>query len=120
VFPGDDTPKYAADAYFNYKWSGKLKGLTTGIGGTWHSQEEFFSGVTHGGQNVEQNAAGLPIVAYSNSQLLMNIMAKYEWKDWGHRQYLQLNVDNIFDDQKLYGLIYSSPLMAKLSYGFAF
>lgn len=120
VFPGDDTPKYSADAFINYKWGGSLKGLTTGVGGTWHSQEEFFSGVTHGGGQVEQNAAGLPIVAYSPSQLLMNVMAKYEWKRWGHNQYVQLNVDNIFDDRKLYGLIYSTPLTAKFSYGFGF
>jgi len=120
VFPGDDTPKYAADAYFNYKWGGSLKGLTTGIGGTWHSQEEFFSGVTHGGSQVEQNAAGLPIVAYSPSQLLVNVMAKYEWKRFGHTQYVQVNVDNILDDHKLYGLIYSNPITARLSYGFGF
>ena len=120
VFPGDDTPKYSADAFINYKWGGNLKGLTTGIGGTWHSQEEFFSGVTHGGGQVEQNAAGQAIVAYSPSQLLMNVMAKYEWKHFGHNQYVQLNVDNIFDDRKLYGLIYSTPLTAKLSYGFGF
>jgi outer membrane receptor protein involved in Fe transport len=120
VFPGDDTPKNAADAFFNYKFDGRLKGLTVGIGGTWHSQEEFFSGVTHGGQQVEQNAAGLPIVAYSDSELLLNLMGKYEWKRNGHNQYVQLNVDNALDDQKLYGLIYQSPLRAKISYGFGF
>ena len=120
VYPGDDTPKYAADAFLNYKFGGSLKGWIAGIGGTWHSQEEFFSGVTHGGGQVEQNAAGLPIVAYSPSELLVNFMVKKEWKMNGHAQYVQLNVDNALNNQKLYGLIYQSPLTAKISYGFGF
>jgi len=120
VFPGDDTPKYAYSLWANYKFSGQLKGLTAGLGGTWHSQEEFFSGVTHGSGQTEINTAGQPIVAYSPSQLLVNLFAKYEWKRWGHDQYVQLNVDNVFDDQKLYGLIYSTPLTARLSYGMQF
>ena len=124
VFPGDDTPKNAVDFFVNYKFGrqfdGMLNGLSVGAGVTWHSQEEFFSGVTHGGQNIEQNAAGQPIVAYSPSQALINAFAKYEWKRWGHGQYLQLNVDNVGNDQKLYGLIYSAPLTAKLTYGIGF
>ena len=124
VFPGDDSPKYAFDGFMNYKFgdsfNGRLKGLSVGFGGQWHSQEEFFSGVTHGGQNIEQNAAGQPIVAYSPSKLTLNIMGKYEWRKWGHDQFVQLNVDNLLDDQKLYGLIYSTPLTAKVSYGIGF
>jgi iron complex outermembrane receptor protein len=120
VFPGDDTPKYAVDAFGNYKFGHRLTGLTAGFGGSWHSQEEFFSGVTHGGQQIEQNAAGQTIVAYSPSQLRLSMMLKYEFKSWGHAQYVQLNIDNLLNDRKRYGLIYSTPLTAKLRYAIAF
>ena len=120
VFPGDDTPKYQYDLWLNYKFGDQFKGLSVGIGGDWHSQEEFFSGVTHGGQNIEQNAAGQTIIAYSPSQLTVNCMLKYEWRRYGHGQYVQINVDNLLDDRKLYGLVYNTPLQAKISYGIGF
>lgn len=120
VFPGDDTPKYAFSAFAHYKFGGRLKGLSAGIGGTWHSQEAYFSGVTHGSGQAELNTAGQPIVVYSPSQLLVNLFAKYEWKRWRHTQFVQLNVNNLFNDTKLYGLIYSYPLTARLSYGIGF
>jgi outer membrane receptor protein involved in Fe transport len=120
AYPGDDTPRYACSLWMNYKFGGQLKGVSVGVGGTWHSQEEFFSGVTHGSGQVEINTAGQPIVAYSPSQVLINLFAKYEWKRWGHNQFVQLNVDNVLDDQKLYGLIYSTPLTARISYGIKF
>jgi iron complex outermembrane recepter protein len=120
VFPGDDTPKYAYSAFVNYKFSGRLKGLSAGIGGTWHSQEAYFSGVTHGSGQAEINTAGQPIVVYSPSQALLNLFAKYEWKRWGYNQFVQVNVNNLTNDTKLYGLIYSYPMTAKISYGIAF
>ena len=121
VYPGDDTPKYAYSLWANYKFTdGRLKGLTVGIGGTWHSQEEFYSGVTHGSGQTEINTAGQPIIAYSPSQLLLNLFAKYEWKRWGHNQFVQLNVNNLLNDQKLYSLIYSTPLTARIEYGIRF
>jgi iron complex outermembrane receptor protein len=120
VFPGDDTPKYQYDLWMEYKFGGEFKGLSAGIGGEWHSQEEFFSGVTHGGQNIEQNAAGQTIIAYSPSQTTVNCMVKYAWRKWGYPQYVQLNIDNLLDDRKLYGLVYNQPLQAKISYGIGF
>ena len=120
VFPGDDTPKYAFSGFVNYKLHGRLKGLTAGVGGNWHSQEAYFSGVTHGSGQAEINTAGQPIVVYSPSQLLLNVFAKYEWKRWGYEQFVQLNVNNVLNDTKQYGLIYSSPMTAKVTYGIAF
>jgi len=120
VFPGDDTPKYAYAVFVNYKFGGRLKGLTAGLGGTWHSQEAYFSGVTHGSGQAEINTAGQPIVVYSPSQMLLNLFAKYEWKRWGYNQFVQLNVNNVTNDTKLYGLIYSSPLTVRMSYGIGF
>ena len=125
VYPGDDTPKYQYDFWVNYKFSGQfgrtmLRGLSVGLGGEWHSQEEFFSGVTHGGQNIEQNAAGQTIIAYSPSQFTLNCEVKYAWKSFGHSQYVQVNVNNLLDDKKEYGLIYNTPITAKISYGIGF
>jgi outer membrane receptor protein involved in Fe transport len=117
TLPGDDTPKYSADFFVHYDLEKFMKGLSFGIGGTWHSQEQFFSGITHGSGQAE---GGAEYIAYSPSEFLLNVEAKYQWTHGGHRQYVQLNVDNAFDNQKLYGLIYQSPLMAKLSYGWAF
>jgi outer membrane receptor protein involved in Fe transport len=120
VSPGDDTPEYAFSLFANYKFDGRFKGLTVGAGGTWHSKEEFFSGVTHGSGQVQTNVAGEPIIVYSPPQYLVNIFAKYEWNRWGHSQFVQLNVDNVLNDRKIYGLIYSQPLTAKLTYGIGF
>jgi hypothetical protein len=117
TFPGDDTPKNSADFFIHYNFEQYLQGFSAGIGGTWHSQEEFFSGITHGSG---QSEGGATYIAYSPSEILINFEAKYEWLNWGHKQYVQLNVDNALDNQKLYGFIYQSPLQAKLSYGFAF
>ena len=117
TLPGDDTPKYSADFFVHYDLEHFMKGLSFGIGGTWHSQEQFFSGITHGSGQAE---GGKEFIAYSPAEFLLNIEAKYQWTRDGHRQYVQLNVDNALDDQKIYGLIYQSPLMAKLSYGWAF
>jgi outer membrane receptor protein involved in Fe transport len=120
TFPGDDSPKYSMSLFTNYKFGGALKGLTVGLGESWHSQEEYFSGVTHGSGQIETNAAGLLIVAYAPSEFFLDGFAKYEWRSWGYHQFLQLNVYNITDNNQLYGLIYNEPITAKLTYGVSF
>ena len=55
---------------------------------------------------------------YTPARYNLDAMARYDWKsDTGRRQYVQLNVTNLLNDQKLYGLLYAAPLAAKLSYG---
>ncbi len=121
VAPGDDTPKYAYSLFENYKFdSGMLKGLTVGMGETWHSQEQYFSGITHGSGQVETNAKGFIIVAYGPSQFNLDAFAKYEWKSWGYTQFLQLNVYNVLDNKELNGFIRTNPITAKLGYGVRF
>jgi hypothetical protein len=117
TFPGDDTPKDSADFFVHYDFNQYFPGFSGGIGGTWHSQEEFFSGLTHGSGQAEGGAA---YIAYSPSEFLLTLEAKYEWSKWAHKQYVQVNVDNALNDTKLYGLIYQSPLQAKISYGVEF
>jgi iron complex outermembrane recepter protein len=120
VFPGDDTPKYAYSAFENYKFHDYLKGLTVGIGESWHSQEQYYSGVTHGSGQTETNAAGQLIVAYGPSQFNLDGFAKFEWKAGGYHQYLQANVYNILDDKELNGFIWTNPITAKVTYGVSF
>lgn len=120
VAPGDDTPKYAYSIFENYKFDGALTGLTVGFGESWHSQEQYFSGITHGSGQVETNAKGFIIVAYGPSQFDLDAFAKYEWKKWGHSQFVQLNIYNVLDDKELNGFIRTPPITAKLGYGVRF
>jgi outer membrane receptor protein involved in Fe transport len=120
TFPGDDSPKYSATMFVNYKLNGPLKGWTVGVGGTWHSQEEYFSGVTHGSGQIETNALGQLIVAYAPSEFFLNAFAKYEWKRWGYNQFIQLNGYNLTNNNQLYGLIYNQGISGRVSYGLHF
>ncbi len=123
LFPGDDTPKNSLATLVKYKFSNQsaFKGLSIGLGGTWHSERVVFSGITHGGGQAQYTTAGTLLTLSAPSQYLINGFANYEWKNrYGYGQYVQFNVDNLLDDTKLYGLIYQTPLMAKLSYGLKF
>ncbi|HEY1765856.1 MAG TPA: hypothetical protein VGF85_13110, partial [Opitutaceae bacterium] len=120
VFPGDDSPKYSYSVFENYKFGGMLKGLTVGLGETWHSQEEYYSGVTHGSGQTETNAAGQLIVAYGPSQFNLDGFVKYEWTKWGYTQFAQFNIYNVLDNRELNGFIWTNPLTAKLTYGIKF
>jgi len=120
VFPGDDTPHTRLTAFANYKFEGSLKGWIVGLGGDWASKRAYFSGVTHGSQQVQTDSAGIPIVLYMPSQLKLNGFVRREWKAYGYNQSVQLNVDNILNDTKLYGLIYNPPITAKMTYQISF
>ena len=118
---GDDTPKYHFDIWANYTFDGALHGLSLGLGGYWESKRQFMSGVTHGSGQLILDGAGQLLVLYTQPRYSVDAMARYEWKSrGGHNQYLQLNVSNTLNDQDLYGLIYASPLNAKLTYGMRF
>lgn len=120
VFPGDDTPKTRITLWGNYKFKDTLKGWTVGLGGDWASKRAYFSGVTHGSNQVQTNTAGVPIVLYMPSQLKVNGFVRKTWTSREHNQSLQLNVENLLNDTKLYGLIYNPPITAKLTYEIAF
>ncbi|HWA85727.1 MAG TPA: TonB-dependent receptor plug domain-containing protein [Opitutus sp.] len=121
TFPGDDTPRNRFTLWGNYKFDGSLKGWTVGLGGDWASRRAYFSGVTHGSNQVQTDTNGQVIVLYMPSQFKLNGFVRKSWKSGsGHDQSVQLNVDNILDDTKLYGLIYNPPITAKLTYEIAF
>jgi len=120
TFPGDDTPKYRYTFFANYKFDGALKGVVAGIGGDFTAKRAYFSGVTHGSGQVQTDVNGKVIVVYMPSQVSVNLFVRKEWKARGHAQYVQLNVDNVLNDQKQYGLIYNPPISAKLTYAIGF
>jgi len=120
VFPGDDTPKNRFTLFGNYKFGGSLKGWVVGLGGDLASRRAYFSGVTHGNNQVQTDTNGVPIVLYMPSQLKVNGFVRKSWKSGGYDQSVQLNVDNILDDTKLYGMIYNPPISAKLTYEIGF
>ncbi len=123
LYPGDDTPKNSVSMLMKYKFDehSPLKGLSLGIGGNWRSSRVIFSGITHGAGQAQYNTAGKLLILTAPSQYLINGFAIYNWKDQrGYEQYVQLNVDNLLNDRNIYGLIYQSPLSAKISYGIKF
>jgi outer membrane receptor protein involved in Fe transport len=122
LFPGDDTPKTAISLLAKYKFDshGMFRGLSVGLGGNYRSKRAIFSGITHGAGQAQYNSAGQLLILYAPDQYLINGFATYTWKSGGYEQYVQLNVDNLLNDTKLYGLIYQSPLAAKISYGIKF
>jgi outer membrane receptor protein involved in Fe transport len=120
TFPGDDTPKNRYTAFGNYKFGGSLKGWVAGAGFDWASQRAYFSGVTHGSNQVQTDVNGKVIVLYMPSQTTVNAFVRREWKSGGYNQSLQLNIYNLLDDTKLYGLIYNPPITAHLTYDIAF
>ncbi len=120
VFPGDDTPKNRVTLFANYKFKHDLKGWTVGLGGDYASKRAYFSGVTHGSGQVQTDSTGKVIVLYMPAQVTVNGFVRREWKSHGYEQSLQLNVYNVLNDRKLYGLIYNPPITARLSYEIAF
>ena len=67
------------------------------------------------------DGSGKLLVLYTSPRYNIDAMARYDWKSGkGRDQYLQLNVTNLLNDHDLYGLIYSAPISAKLSYGMRF
>ncbi len=120
IFPGDDTPKNSFNFFTKYKFEGRLKGLNVGVGGQWNSKREFFSGVTHGSGQAQYDANSKLLILYTPTKVNVNIFARYDFKREDRKQYLQLNVDNVFNDTKIYGLIYNPPITGKLTYGIAF
>jgi iron complex outermembrane receptor protein len=121
VFPGDDTPKSRVTLFGSYKFKGALEGLVVGGGADRASKRAYFSGVTHGSNQVQTDSNGDLIVLYMPAQTKVNAFVRYQWKgDSGYDQSLQLNIDNLLNDTKLYGLIYNPPISAKLTYAISF
>lgn len=69
------------------------------------------------GQNIF-DTDGRPLVLYTSPRYNVDAMIRYDWRTGDDKpQHVQLNVSNLLNDRDLYGLIYSSPMTAKISYG---
>ncbi len=116
TFPGDDTPKNRFTLFANYKFDGALKGWVVGAGGDWQSERAYFSGVTHGSGQVQTDTTGKVIVLYTPSQYVLNAFVRRDWKSGRYNQSVQLNIDNLLNDEDLYGTIYAPGLSARVMY----
>lgn len=120
TFPGDDTPRNRFTVFANYKFKDSLKGWVVGAGGDWQSKRAYFSGVTHGSGQVQTDVDGRVIVLYTPEQWTLNAFVRKAWRSGDIDHSVQLNVDNVINDQDLYGLIYMPPLSARLTYQIGF
>lgn len=120
--PMDDTPEHQFTAWANYKFSDKglLQGLTIGAGGSFESPRLFLSGLTHGGGQQITDKNGNPVMLRTRSRTNVDLMIRYPFKLAGRDSSVQLNVNNLLNDQKLYGLIYSAPTTARLEFHHGF
>lgn len=119
--PMDDTPEHQFTAWANYSFTkGALKGLTIGMGGYHESPRLYLSGLTHGGGQQITDRNGNPVMLYTKARNNLDLMVRYGFKLADHDSTVQLNVSNVLNDQKLYGLIYSAPLTARLEFVYKF
>jgi iron complex outermembrane recepter protein len=112
----DDTPKDQGTFWINYQFpkTTALEGLTLGVGGFYESERQIYPAY---GQNALDNS-GNPIFLTTPSRTTINAMIKYAFKLRGHDTSIQLNVDNVANDRKLYGFIYAEPRRWQLTFSY--
>ncbi len=108
----DDTPKNQGSLWVHYKMpkDGPLAGLSFGVGGWWESERQIYPAY---GQNALDNN-GKTIFLNTPARKQLNAMIKYDFKYRDRDTSVQLNVDNLANDRKLYGFIYAAPLRWQL------
>jgi outer membrane receptor protein involved in Fe transport len=117
----DDTPEHQVSLWANYQFTdGALKGFSVGAGGYWESPREYMSGVTHGGGQFITDKNGNRVILSTAARKNVDLMLRYAFKVGGHDASLQLNVSNLLDDQKRYGLIYSAPRSSHIEFDYKF
>lgn len=116
----DDTPEHAFSFWSSYSFSnGLMEGLKVGLGGIYESEREYLSGFTVSGDAVT-DADGNRIKLYTDTKLLFNAMARYDFDYRERPMYLQLNIDNLTNDKDLYGYVYERGLSWRLQCGIVF
>ncbi len=125
----DDSPSNVASLWVRYNLDKVLpvKGLTVGLGGNWEDKRLWFTGFTGGGGNVTQvfpNGTSQPPVLvklWTKPRTTINAFAEYRFKiDDKYNTRIALNVDNLLDDQHVYGQIYARGAAYKFSLGVDF
>jgi len=116
----DDTPEHQASLWANYQFtSGLMKGWSFAMGGTYESPREYQSGITHGGGQRITDKNGNIVVLKTPERYVCNAMIRYGFKLFDHDANVQFNVSNVFDDRKLYGLIYAAPRQFRLEFNYS-
>ncbi len=117
----DDTPEHQVSLWANYQFTeGSLKGLSVGSGGYWESPREYMSGVTHGGGQFITDKNGNRVILSTAARKNIDLMVRYTFKLSNHDCSVQLNLSNLLDDQKRYGLIYSAPRSSHIEFDYKF
>ncbi len=113
----DDTPMHDLSFWTSYSFEeGRLEGLKLGFGGSFQSKREYLSGFTVGG-NAVTDENGNRIKLFTDPREEFNFMARYDF-DIGERPaWLQLNVDNLTNDEDLYGYVYAPGRSWRLQFG---
>ena len=84
------------------------------MGGYYESPRLYLSGLTHGGGQQITDRNGKPVMLRTKARENVDLMVRYAFKLDGRETTVQLNVNNVLNDQKLYGLIYSAPTTARV------
>ncbi len=116
----DDTPAHDYGFWTAYSFEdGPLAGFKVGFGGDYQTKRAYLTGFTVDGDAVT-DSTGQRISLFTESKLLLNCMFRYdtEWKE--RPVFLQLNIDNLTDDEDLYGYVYESGMSWKLQAGITF
>ncbi|PTY00101.1 TonB-dependent receptor plug domain-containing protein [Opitutus sp. ER46] len=114
--PMDDTPKNQGTAWISYQFPklSRWHGWSCGVGGAYESPRVIYPAY---GQNALDNQ-GNPISLQTRSRTVINAMVKYAFRLRGHESSVQLNVDNVANDRKLYGFIYAAPRRWQLTFDY--
>ncbi len=110
----DDTPKDQGSIWINYQFPkhSRFSGFSIGAGGVYESERSIYPAF---GQNA-LDSNGNTIFLSTDTRTTFNAMVKYAFKVRGRDASVQLNVENVADDQKLYGFIYAAPRRWQLTF----
>jgi iron complex outermembrane recepter protein len=114
--PLDDTPENHGTFWVNYKFdqNSSLQGLSLGLGGYYESERSVYP--SYGRNALDTN--GDPIFLSTPSRRSLNAMVRYEFSLRDRPASVQLNVENLTNDRKLYGFIYAAPRRWQLQFDY--
>lgn len=120
----DDTPQDQASLWIKYSFKNveALKGWSVGLGGQYSGKRQWYSGFNTDGTSITTTTpAGVSTLVqfWTRPQYTYNALVEYRTKLANkYNMRIALNVDNVLDNQKAYGLVYASARSSKLSVGF--
>jgi hypothetical protein len=123
IYPGAqgmDYPKWSWSVFTNYRLTSLgLKNLRLGGGAVRLGPQEYESGFTHAGDALKDNR-GSPLILETKPRWTVNLFIHYEFKIGRREAYLHVNIDNVLDDQKQYGLLWASGRTGSIKLGTTF